>query len=79
MKNITPYSDTIVYNTISIYNINININDIDNYAKIDVMLYSDNNQKILSCNATKLEMDSWGEDDSYILNFVANKFGITLE
>jgi|LakMenEpi03Aug12_release.lakeMendotaPanAssembly.Ray.scaffolds.fasta_scaffold1728517_2 hypothetical protein len=78
MNNITPYIETINYNKMYIMTVNIDINDIINYANINVMLQSENNQKILSCTATKSELDIWSDDDSVLLDIVCNKLNINI-
>lgn len=78
MHTISPYSQTISYTSISIHSITININDQLEYANITVWLHSDEQPKLVSCPATKSELDNWGEDDQFIISFVAQKLGLTL-
>ena len=78
MNNISSYIETINYNKILILTINIDINDLTNYANINVRLIAENNQKTISINLTKEELDIWADDDSILLNIICNKLNLTI-
>ena len=79
MPNIEPF-DKIVTKVIYSFEIQNTEITLFNSAKIRVNLLNEQ-KNIVDVSIVILEGDdynNWGNDDNYIINFVANKFGFTI-
>ncbi len=79
MIEIQTITKSEAYNILLIRNMSININDIENYARVDYTLKNNTNNLLFNdvMYFTKSELDTWGENDEVVINIILNKLQIS--
>jgi len=76
---IQPFEE-IVKKTITSFKVSINYIEIFKYANLNIVFFDSNNNLVKACplDITGEDYANWGNNDEYIINYVANYYGFVI-
>jgi hypothetical protein len=78
MKTINTIEKIETYNTMTIDNVSIAINNTDtNYCRVTVSFFGENKSFSDVVFLTKEQIDSWSDDDNVLYQIIAQKLNLT--